>query len=451
LARRVEVRVVLTATIEVGAVFEAEIERVAHGGEGVAHLEGLVVFVPWTAPGDVVRGEIVELRARWARARLVEVLEPAPRRVIPGCPVFTTCGGCQLQQLSPDDQRAVKAQAVADALARIARVEPPASIECQPAAAPWHYRQRATFTWRWDGQRLGLGFHAAALPHGTVSPRDLVDVHACPIFAEAGNSRLAALREALAAGLGGEPLVEGRLAVRTLQPESVTVGVFAEEALLAERLAVSCSERAGVDATWGRWSAGEQPSCDPRAPRLHARISYRGLNLRVGFDSFVQADLAAADRLYDAVLDELGVEPGARVIDGYAGIGVISCELARRGARVTAVEAYSGAAADLRANTAAISGATVHVLELPAERVDWTRPRPDAILLNPPRTGCPQRVLEGVTRSPARRLVYVSCEPTTLARDVYRLGAAWRLESVRAFDLFPQTAHVETVVRLERR
>jgi 23S rRNA (uracil1939-C5)-methyltransferase len=118
---------------------------------------------------------------------------------------------------------------------------------------------------------------------------------------------------------------------------------------------------------------------------------------------------------------------------------------------VTAVEAYSGAAADLRANTAAISGATVHVLELPAERVDWTRPRPDAILLNPPRTGCPQRVLEGVTRSPARRLVYVSCEPTTLARDVYRLGAAWRLESVRAFDLFPQTAHVETVVRLERR
>ncbi|MFN2422123.1 MAG: class I SAM-dependent RNA methyltransferase, partial [Gemmatimonadota bacterium] len=191
MARRVEVRVVLTATIEIGAVFEAEIERVAHGGEGVAHLEGLVVFVPWTAPGDVVRGEIVELRARWARARLVEGLEPAPRRVAPGCPVFTTCGGCQLQQLSPDDQRAVKAQAVADALARIARVEPPASIECRPAAEPWHYRQRATFTWRWDGQRLGLGFHAAALPHGTVSPRDLVDVHACPIFAEAGNSRLA--------------------------------------------------------------------------------------------------------------------------------------------------------------------------------------------------------------------------------------------------------------------
>jgi 23S rRNA (uracil1939-C5)-methyltransferase len=449
-AGRCEVRVVLTATLEVGATVETSIERVAHGGEGVGQVEGLVVFVPWTAPGERVRAEIVERKPRWARARLIEVIEASPLRVTPGCPVFGTCGGCQLQHLGSEDQRRVKAQAVADALARIAQIDIPATIECQPAAAPWHYRQRATFTWRWDGERLELGFHAAALPRDRGAPHELVDVHACPIFAEVGNRRLGALSEGLAAGLADELPIEGRLAIRALGGRPVDGGVFAPEATLAERLATRCSEGAGIDVTWGRWRTGVPLACDPRARRLHARIVYRGLNLRVGFDSFVQADLHGASRLYDVVLEELACRPGTRVIDGYAGVGVVACELARCQVQVTAVEAHPGAAADLRANTAGVANASVHVLELPAERVDWARPHPDAILLNPPRTGCPPRVLEGIARSSARRLVYVSCEPTTLARDVRRLGTAWRLESVRAFDLFPQTAHVETIVRLER-
>jgi 23S rRNA (uracil1939-C5)-methyltransferase len=117
---------------------------------------------------------------------------------------------------------------------------------------------------------------------------------------------------------------------------------------------------------------------------------------------------------------------------------------------VTAVESHPGAASDLRANAAAAGGEPVHVLELPAERVDWRRPRPDAVVVNPPRTGCANAVIDSIARSTASRLVYISCDPTTLARDIRRLGDGWRLDSIRAFDLFPQTAHVETVSVLLR-
>jgi tRNA/tmRNA/rRNA uracil-C5-methylase (TrmA/RlmC/RlmD family) len=175
-----------------------------------------------------------------------------------------------------------------------------------------------------------------------------------------------------------------------------------------------------------------------------------GLRLRVGFDSFLQADPVAAARLYDGVENALAAGPGDRVVDGYAGIGVLTCRLSRAGVRVTAVEAHAGAASDLRANAVAAGGEPVHVLELPAERVDWRRPRPDGVVVNPPRSGCAPGVLDSISRSSARRIVYVSCDPTTLARDVRRLGGAWRLESIRAFDLFPQTAHVETVASLSR-
>jgi 23S rRNA (uracil1939-C5)-methyltransferase len=453
--------------LELGQVVEARIERIAHGGEGVAHVEGLVVFVPWTAPGDRVRAEIVERQPRWARARRLEVLEPSPERVEPGCPVFGVCGGCQLQHLSWEDQRGVKARAVADALARIGRLTLPEPVQCLAAAAPWHYRQRATFSWLWKGGRLAFGFHAAAWPVDPASTTtcDIIDVHACPVFVEAGNTRLAALREVLATELAdhADP-VEGRVALRAPSPDLVQCGVFTDDVKLAERLARASAQQASIPVTWGRWIPGGRLTVAAGAPRLHARLHYRGLSLRAGFDSFLQADLVGAERLYDAVLEELRPHSGDRVIDGYAGIGVLACELAARGVAVTAIESHVGAAADLRANAAALASRAlhftagsrtpkagrVHVLELPVERVDWSQPRPTAIVVNPPRTGCAARVLEAITKSPARRLVYVACEPTTLARDLRRLSIRWRLVSVRAFDLFPQTAHVETVARLER-
>jgi 23S rRNA (uracil1939-C5)-methyltransferase len=219
----------------------------------------------------------------------------------------------------------------------------------------------------------------------------------------------------------------------------------------ARELAEACARSARILVTWGTRGPASAPlALADGAPRLASTIELGGLKLRVGFDSFLQADPEAAERLYEAAEEGLRALPGQRVIDGYAGIGALACRLARRGVRVTAVESHPGAASDLRANGAAAGGEPVHVLELPAERVDWRRPRPDAVVVNPPRTGCAAAVIDSIVRSTARRLVYISCDPTTLARDVRRLGDGWRLDSIRAFDLFPQTAHVETVSVLVR-
>jgi 23S rRNA (uracil1939-C5)-methyltransferase len=432
-----------------GETVELEIERIAYGGDGVGRAGGLVVFAPWTAPGERVRARVVERHSRYARARLEGVLEPAAERVVPGCPVYGLCGGCRLQHLGREAQLASKARAVTDAFERIALRPLPGPLVCEDAANPWHYRRKATFTWRRSEHAFALGFHAAE------DPSAIVDVAACPIFEETGNVALAGLREALAgvpAPERGELAPEeGRLAVRVLPGHEVQAGVFAGDALRARELAQTCARGTGISMTWGVRTGEAGPLVLAEgAPRLASRIEIRGLKLRVGFDSFLQADPVAAERLYDAALEGLDARPGQRVIDGYAGIGALTCRLAHEEVRVTAIEAHPGAASDLRANAAAVGGGPVHVLELPAQRVDWRRPRPDSVVVNPPRSGCAPSVLDSISRSTARRLVYVSCDPTTLARDVRRLGSTWRIDSIRAFDLFPQTAHVEAVATLVR-
>jgi 23S rRNA (uracil1939-C5)-methyltransferase len=431
-----------------GDTVELEVERIAYGGEGVGHAEGLVVFVPWTAPGERIRARVVERHPRYARARLEGVLEPATDRVEPGCPVFGICGGCQLQHLGRAAQLASKSLAVTDAFERIARLHPPGQLICEDASEPWNYRRKATFTWRRSEGSFALGFHAAE------DPTTIVDVDACPIFTEAGNTALAGLRESLALvpGRDESAVEEGRLAIRALPGHDVQAGVFTTDVDRARELAQACARQTGLSVTWGARTGEAGPLVlAANAPRLAIRIEIHGLKLRVGFDSFLQADPAAAERLYDAAAHGLDARPGQRVIEGYAGIGALTCRLAREGVQVTAVEAHPGAASDLRANAAAAGGEPVHVLELAAERVDWRRPRPDGVVVNPPRSGCAPAVIDSIARSTARRFVYVSCDPTTLARDVRRLGGDWRIESLRAFDLFPQTAHVETVATLCRK
>jgi 23S rRNA (uracil1939-C5)-methyltransferase len=332
---------------------------------------------------------------------------------------------------------------VADLLERVGGRRPPAPIVCEPPPREWAYRQRAVLSWRRVEGGVAAGFHRAGDPVG------LVDVPACPVLDERISVRLPDVRSALLGALGDEgPMAnEGRLALRALPGHEVDAGVFATDPGPARRIAETLSGR-GIPATWGRWDRAGL-SLAEGAPRREVRLTYRDLNLRMGFDSFLQADLEAAAALYQAALEMLDAVPGEVVIDAYAGIGVLACELARSGVRVTAVENHAGAASDLRANVAWAED-DVHVLEIAADRMDWQRPRPDAIVVNPPRGGCARRVIEGIARSGARRLVYVACDPATLARDVRRLGTGWHLDRVRAFDLFPQTAHVETVLRLTR-
>jgi 23S rRNA (uracil1939-C5)-methyltransferase len=433
------------------ATVEATVQRLAYGGEGVARVDGLVVFVPWTVPGERVRATVVERHSRYARARLEAVLEPAATRIEPRCPVFGSCGGCQLQHLTVAAQREAKAQAVVDAMERIGGHRELGGLVCEPAASGWGYRKRAVVSWRWTGDELDFGYHHVN------EPGRIISIGGCPIVNDRIDAHITKLRGALELALRDHTvafdsgILEGRLALRCLPSGPVQAGLFVDQTDLARHLARALSDNTDIETTWGSWRTESSLKLATDAPRLISSLQYRGLDLRIGFDSFIQADLSGAEKLYDAVIEAVGPASGKRVIDAYAGIGVVACQLATAGAGVTAIEAHSGTASDLRANAHSnVATGSVHVLELPADRVQWARPRPEIVILNPPRGGCPRRVLSGISDSPARRLVYVACDPATLARDVRRLGMGWRLESLRAFDLFPQTAHVETVAVLLR-
>ncbi len=420
------------------------ISDVAAGGDGVGRLDdGRVAFVPRTAPGDLVDVTIERDRGRWVRARAVRLLEPGPDRRTPPCPLYDRCGGCQLQHLDYRAQLEAKAGVVRDALERIGGfdVDAPA-VEAAPAE--FGYRNRLTFTLRrLRGGRVVAGFHALD------RPTRVVDVPTCLLPEPSITRGWTELREAW--GPGARRLPDGgelRLALRAAENGAVLLAIEggetgwtgAGELLQAAPTLRSAWHRpSSTDAAW-HLAAGEPDLAD------------RWFDERVplGPRAFVQVNRRASEALHRSVLDEAhegtGGSANRRAVDAYAGLAAYGRRLARSGVRVTAIESDPEAvrAARLEApeGLEVVEGRVEDHLEaaLPA----------DLVLLNPPRTGLDPRVPEVLRATPPARIVYVSCDPATLARDLARLGKGWRLRRVIAFDLFPQTAHVETVVALDR-
>ncbi|HEU4631629.1 MAG TPA: hypothetical protein VFS08_17875, partial [Gemmatimonadaceae bacterium] len=391
--------------------------------DGGARVEGLVLFLPRTAPGDVGEAEYA-LHGRLARGRLLSLERPSADRVEPPCVHYVRdrCGGCQLQHLALDAQRGAKARIVADAFARIGRrpVEPPV---VQGAGAPWRYRRKLTLALRWVGGRWTAGLH----PYDTAGR--IFALEDCPITDE---RVLAAWREILAAAahLPRVPALRG--AVRLLDDGVAFVLEGGRRWPAANRFFAAVP---AVRALW--W----EPEGAPR--RLVA--DRRGAATPGA--SFVQVNPAVAAALeahvVARVLAHVGDHASATVVDAYAGAGDAAVALAARGATVTAIEldaeAAAWAASRLPAPSRAIAGRAEEALPgcLPA----------DVVLLNPPRAGVDARVTSALVERPPRAVVYVSCNPATLARDVARLPG-FRVAALAAFDMFPQTAHVETVCEL---
>ncbi len=409
------------------AVAPVRIARVAAGGDGVGRLEdGRAVFVPRAAPGDLVALEDVRLHGRFARARVGAVLEPGPGRVPPACPHYEgdRCGGCQLHHLAADAQRAARAGIVGDALRRLARLDRP-DPPLEPAADDWGYRTRVTLHAGPDGR---IGFHR----HDR--PGQRFDLARCLLMrpeldrawqaVRAERARLPRRLDTLTLRLerGGRV----HLLVRGASPEAWSGGRALADAVV----------RRGVELTvW--W----QP------PEGAARVVAGG-GSAFPATVFEQVHPAMGDRVRAFAVEALGDVAGRGAWDLYAGIGETSAALAARGARVESVEL--DAAAVRLAEEGGPPAPAVRRLAGPAERLVGRLAVPDVVVTNPPRAGMDAAVTAAIAASPARRVAYVSCDPATLARDLVRLAPAFRVADVRAFDLFPQTAHVETVAVLER-
>jgi 23S rRNA (uracil1939-C5)-methyltransferase len=463
------------------SIADLTITSLAAGGDGVARHDGLAVFVPRTAVGDVVRTSLVP-RGRFARGSVRDLLVASVDRVEAPCVhyVHDDCGGCQWQHLAIDAQRAAKAQLVVDAMQRIAGVSI-AHPEVIGDARTLGYRRTISMTVRGHGKRRVGGFHAAG------DPDTLVPIERCLLAHDDLQRAWTALR-----GLLGRlpewrtPTADAPAARRgaarrgqrsSRQKQSLRVSL--------RRLGDGCesvAELAVVVEGGDRWSATAARAIGDAVPGCRGIWwSPAGQEARLMWDrdrvatlsadaaaadtasapatgdpssdlavaaSFVQVNAELAAQMHAFVFARVMDEAPARVIDGYAGAGRLATALDAAGVAVVAIERDDRACRHAQARLGDASRVLSGTVET---RLDEALPA-DVIVLNPPRAGCDAVVCDrlaelAVSTSPPRALVYVSCDPATLARDVKRLRG-WRVDAVTCFDLFPQTAHVETVCLL---
>ena len=424
-----------------GDVLETVIEKGVYRGRGLGREDGRVVFVPRTYPGDRVRARLAEVHAGWAEAALVEVLEAAPERRASPCPYVPLCGGCVYQDYAYEAQLRLKESVLRESLARAGvRWEGTVDVHASPEAG-WRLRASLHFSAGAGGMRLGLR------QEGT---RRVVDVEECLQLSERMNRAARALREALGdrtalwPGLRGLDLLEspdGGTLLAALET-SLAPSEAPELAWLAERVP-------GLD--------GFGVATGPRLQWLrgasHVEAQVLAVVLRAHARSFFQANRFLLEPLARTVVD-LVPAGDSRVIDLYAGVGLFALPLAARGERdVLAVEWAPAAAEDARwgARRNGLEQVRVVAGDVAAALAGVSPKAGERIVLDPPRTGVGREVVRLVADRAPEAIVYVSCDPPTLGRDLFRFAErGYRPDTVHLFDLFPDTFHMETVVRLRR-
>jgi 23S rRNA (uracil1939-C5)-methyltransferase len=402
------------------------VESIAAGGDGVARADGMAVFIPRTAPGDTV-DITFESRGRFARGTVVSLVEPSPERVSPPCPHYTRdrCGGCQLQHVTYASQLAAKSTIVRDAMQRIGKRGVDA-VPVVPSPAPWRYRTKLTLALRWSGSRWIAGLHRYDDPNAVFQ---LVE---CPIT----DDRVVAIWRGILHAATLLPKARRLRGAVRLTPDGAS---FVLEGGIQWARARELADRVPSLTTvwWG-------PEGERRRLLVDRRSAPPDEGARSPDASFAQINTAAAELLHTHVIDRAMAHAPETVIDGYAGAGSTAIAIAKRGVRVTAIELDAAAGRWVAAHLPRGSRSIIARVE---DAIDGALPA-DVVVLNPPRAGVENNVTAALERPNATRaIVYVSCNPATLARDVLRLPS-YRIASLTSFDMFPQTAHVETVCEL---
>src|SRR2546425_3757662 len=448
-----------------GESLELTIDDLAFGGEGVGRVEGYVLFVRGAVPGDRVLVKVVEARSRFGRAVIESLVSPSPDRIDAPCPYFGRCGGCRLQHLSYPAQLAFKEKQVRDCLTRIGGL---GRFEHRPSlGAPevCGYRNKMEFPIvRGGGDKPAIGLHQA-------DRYDVVlDIERCLLQSETMNELLDELRVQAAARRlpvydpdSGEGLLrfatlrEGRRTAEAMvnivaaAPDVEALGPVAEG--LRARVPSVASVVLNVNAKKASVAVGSEEHL--LLGRDHIRESLGGLTFQVSANSFFQTNTVQAERLFAVVKAACGLDGRETVMDLYSGTGAITLLLARRSRWVYGIEVSTAAVADAVRhahengieNCTFLAGEVRHVL--PTLMRDGVRA--EGVVADPPRAGFHPKALQALATLGPARLVYVSCNPSTLARDVGDLvRQGYRLEWVEPVDMFPQTPHIEAVARLRR-
>jgi 23S rRNA (uracil1939-C5)-methyltransferase len=392
-----------TETETPGGELEVVVERILPGGPGLGHAGGKTVMVPLAAPGDRLLVRIDRIKGNVAFASIQQILEASPQRVEPPCPYFGRCGGCDFQQLNYDAQLSAKVEIVKDCLRRLGGIESAPDLEIFPAPDPWHYRSRAQ--WQFDSKQQLLGYFESG-------SRQVCDVANCAILSPELEETLEDLRRQMSAGKLPANVRDFRAAAG------------------AKEVSVSSALTHG------------------QSIREISR-TILGETYRFNAERFFQANVDLLPAVLQFVLGNFG---GVAAIELYCGVGLFTLPLARRFAHVVGVESDQPAGKFAQKNLAAAGLTNAEIIS--QDVGTWlnnykTSQELDFLLLDPPRTGAENKVINGVSTLRPQKICYVSCDPATLARDLKKLLArGYVLDSIAAFDMFPQTHHVETVVHL---
>ncbi len=384
---------------------ELHLEEIAYQGAAIGREDGRVVFAEYGIPGEDVLVAIERDRKDHALGRVIEVYTPSPERVEPPCPYFGVCGGCQWQHIRYEHQLILKQHVVRQQLRRIGKFEDPPVSPTVPSPSPYGYRNHARFSVDGKGN---LGYISRP-GHGY----RFIQIERCLIMHPKINEVLERLQ--------GKAYVKHQLMVR--------YGVNTGELLV-------------------------HPNVQEIDPELPSGQSYyhealRDYRFRISASSFFQTNTGIAERLVELVLERIAPRGREVVVDAYAGVGTFAAFLASRVARVIGIEESPSAVADAQVNLDSFDNVE-YVMAKVEQVLGKLAVRPDVVILDPPRVGCAPEAISGVLMLRPPRVVYVSCDPATLARDLRKLvDGGYRLVDVTPLDMFPQTYHIESVATLE--
>ena len=406
--------------------FTVKLLTAVYGGDTLGRLpDGRAVFVPLALPGETVRLRLLEEKRGHARAELLEVLQPAPERILPPCPHYGRCGGCHYQHIDYPQQVAQKTAILCEQLERIGGIVAPPVENCVPAPDIFYYRNHIQFHLTPQGQ---LGYHRrdgeAIMPVETCL---LPEAPLGELWPQLNFEGLTSELERIAIRLGAGEDLQITLESSAVEPPEMIV----------EELPVSVIHLS---------PAGSLVLAGSQAVLMQTA----GQTLRVSAGSFYQVNTAMAAAMVQHLLARLDLTPEMTVVDIYCGVGLFSAFLAPRVARLIGIESSASACEDFVFNLDAYEN--VELYEALAEDVlPGLDVRPDLILVDPPRAGLQHRALDGLLALDAPLLVYISCDPATLGRDARRLvQGGYRLKTITPFDLFPQTYHIESISIWER-
>ena len=434
-------------------------------GEGIARhgKDGFVIFIPGALPEERVSVRILQAKKRYATAQINERHVSSSLRVEPKCPVYGWCGGCQLQHVGYETQLNIKTKSVTDALARIAGFEILDKVKCTPSPQEWGYRNKASFPLQTTGEhRLNWGYYAAR-------SHRIVPIESCPVLepelASLPKLCIDKLREAKFEGY------DEQRAMGNLRYLVVRKGTHTEDLLLGLVTGrIQQKREVGYLRTLYSSLHGEFPGLKGAVlnlntdrgnfiwgPLFKTLSGKNSLKEKLGnftFDadisSFFQVNTRQAEQLFAYAAALALKDNPKRILELYSGVGSLTAFLASGGAQIDAVEEWRPATRLLKQNMVQNGITNVSVHECSAEEAFGTLEKGyEVAVLDPPRSGCDRRVLDGLARLAPKKIVYVSCNPSTLARDIAVLDEqGYTLQKLEAFDLFPQTAHVETVACL---